>query len=92
MVWYGRVGAGYGANLLIHGAESCGGLGAITMLTGKKNNHFELNAGAFIIEEGIYFTIPILNIGYRLQKPSGGFVFRANASLLGLGVSFRYAF
>ena len=73
--WYGRVGAGYGGNILFTGAEGWGGLGAITMLTGKKNNHFELNAGGFFTEEGIDLPVLILNFGYRFQKPEGGFIF-----------------
>ena len=90
--WYGRIGAGFGADIAFDGGEGWGGLGAITMLTGKKNNHFELNAGAFITEEGIFFPVPILNFGYRYQKPEGGFIFRANAGIISLGISFGYAF
>ena len=100
MVWYGLVGAGYGTNLLIHGTEGWGGLRAITMLTGKKNNHFELNAGGFLVldsawgngKDGVAFIFPIFNVGYRFQKPEGGFIFRANAGIISLGLSFGYAF
>ena len=105
--WYGRVGAGYG--LFVHDAfyidDGWGGLGTITMLTGKYNNHFEMNAGAFIgnkgegiiINDGGYkvssaFISPILNFGYRYQKPDGGFIFRVNAGIISLGLSFGYAF
>ena len=107
--WYGRVGFGYG--LFLQNSSSIdygwGGLGAITMLTGKCNNHFEINAGAFIgnkSEESIIlyedyngrsaFIPPIFNVGYRFQKPEGGFIFRANAGIiaLSLGLSFGYAF
>ena len=91
-----------------------GRVGAITMLTGKKNNHFELNAGGFLgIEkttrynssyyQQLYnvpqrevsyypFVFPIFNVGYRYQKPEGGFIFRANAGFISLGLSFGYAF
>ena len=92
--WYSRLGGSYG--LIIHDifstTEGWGGLGAITMLTGKYNNHFELNAGAFIGNEGYTFIYPIFNVGYRFQKPGGGFIFRANAGIISLGLSFGYAF
>ncbi len=95
--WYGRVGVGYG--LFVHDAfyidNGWGGLGAITMLTGKYNNHFEMNVGAFIGHEGDddhKFISPIFNVGYRYMKPDGGFIFRANAGIISLGLSFGYAF
>ena len=84
------------------------------MLTGKKYNHFELNAGGFLgidkttgynrtgtgpsnyiyeKEVSYYpFVFPIFNVGYRFQKPEGGFIFRANAGIISLGLSFGYAF
>ena len=94
--WYGRLGGGYGAWLEPFSADfGWGGLGAITMLTGKKNNHFELNAGGFLGFEdrnNEAFIFPIFNVGYRYQKPEGGFIFRANAGIISLGLSFGYAF
>ena len=99
--WYGRLGGGYGAWVEWGGDFGWGGLGAITMLTGKKNNHFELNAGGFLgtdgegflgIVDGEAFIFPIFNVGYRYQKPEGGFIFRANAGITSLGLSFGYAF
>ena len=98
--WYGRLGGGYGAWVEWGGDFGWGGLGAITMLTGKKNNHFELNAGGFlgfdcpcvIGKDGEAFIFPIFNVGYRYQKPEGGFIFRANAGIISLGLSFGYAF
>ena len=104
---YGRLGGGYGGILVWMGDFGWGGLGAITMLTGKKNNHFELNGGCFLgIAKGHWdystnggplefyyaFPVPIFNVGYRFQKPEGGFIFRANAGLISLGLSFGYAF
>ena len=61
----------------------------------KKNHHIELNAGAFIGDEGRYdakFIFPIFNIGYRYQKPNGGFIFRLNQGAESLGISLGYAF
>ena len=95
--WYGRLGGGIGGRLLgvieRENRAGWGGLGAITMLTGKKK-HFELNAGAFIAvdEYRDNFIFPIFNVGYRYQKPDGGFIFRANAGIISLGLSFGYAF
>ncbi len=98
--WYGRLGGGWGFNGiggLFEARYGVGGLGAITMLTGNKNEHFELNLGAFVGYEnefynGGYFLFPILNIGYRYQKPIGGFIFRINAGFPSLGISLGYAF
>ena len=96
VIWLRRIGLGYGANLTdgFSGSAGFGGLLAITMLTGKKNKHFEVNAGAFLGIEKLhyYFLLPILNIGYRYQKPGSGFVFRANAGFPAIGVSVGYAF
>ena len=100
---YGRLG---GSIVAILGAiveretlAGWGGLGAITMVTGKKNNHFELNTGALIgVHEDIIgeyndiFIFPLFNIGYRYQKPSGGFIFRLNAGIYSFGLSLGYAF
>ena len=93
--WYSRLGGGYGLHIddIFSPDEGWGGLGAITMLTGKNYVHFELNAGAFIGNEGGHiFLFPIFNVGYRLQKPEGGFIFRANAGIISLGLSIGYAF
>ena len=87
--------------------DGWGGLGAITMLISKKNKHLEVNAGAFLGVDTYYnhnsrlgaigeradpFIFPILNIGYRYQKPHGGFIFRLNQGAESLGISFGYAF
>ena len=111
--WYGRLGGGYGLIMNFSSTPNgWGGLGGVTMLTGKKNNYFELNTGFFLgsnkligasyydnINNEYYrsvkyeaFIFPFFDMGYRYQKPSGGFIFRANASLVGLGISFGYAF
>ena len=102
--WFGRVGGGYGVSLidgLFDSTDGWGGLGAITMLISKKNKHLEVNAGAFIGVDKYYgargkkadpFIFPILNIGYRYQKPNSGFIFRANVGFLSIGASFGYTF
>ena len=83
-----------------------GGLAAISLLTGENNNYFELNAGVFMgFDKDVNidsdwnktytferFMSPIFNVGYRYQKPDGGFIFRANAGIISLGLSIGYAF
>lgn len=98
--WFGRLGAGT-AYLLTSDNNvwdvytGTGGLAAVTMLTGKKNKHFELNVGAFIVDDpdkttaGVY---PLLDVGYRYQEPGGGFIFKAKVGILGLGIAFGHAF
>ena len=91
--WYGRMGFGFGGILMASGGF--GGLGAVTMLTGKKNSHFELNAGIFSgkdIGNSNSFALPLLDVGYRYQKPDGGFVFKAKLGILGVGIGLGYAF
>lgn len=90
---YGKAGGGFGGVLLLTGGP--GGLAAITMLTGKNNNHFELNGGAFIGYDNYYndmFYLPILDLGYRYQKPEGGFLFKAKVGISGFGFGLGYAF
>lgn len=93
ITWYGRGGIGAG------GIDDNGGpgiLGGITMLTGKRNGHFEISTGALLgkytdVEDEI-FVLPIADLGYRYQKPEGGLIFRIRAGFLGIGFSLGYAF
>lgn len=82
---YARAGIGGGG---LESAEGPGLLGAVTLLTGKKNHHFEINGGAFAGKysdvEAEYFLLPVLDLGYRYQKPDGGLIFRSNAGFLGI--------
>ncbi|MFT4755230.1 MAG: hypothetical protein ACI85Q_002798 [Salibacteraceae bacterium] len=91
---YGRT--GYGFSGFVWGNAGFGGLGALTMLTGKKNSHFELNAGLFVGEElgteNDLFSLPLLDVGYRYQKPDGGFIFKAKIGVLGVGIGLGVAF
>jgi hypothetical protein len=89
--WYGRMGVGYGG--LIFAGGGFGALGAVTMLTGKKNSHFELSTGFFRgKEDRDTITLPIIDIGYRYQKPEGGFIFKTKIGILGVGFGVGYAF
>ena len=65
------------------------------MLTGKKNFHFELNAGVFSgksSDDSNSITYPLLDLGWRYQKPDGGFIFKAKVGILGIGIGLGYAF
>ena len=93
LTWYGRAGLGYGGIILAEGGP--GVLAAMTLLTGKKNHHLELNGGAFVGYDNYHddtFVLPSLDLGYRFQKPSGGILFKIKAGILGLGLGLGYAF
>lgn len=96
---FGR--AGIGGAAIYWGNAGWGGLAALTMLTGNKKAHFEANAGlfsgwqtpAFASESrGNWFYVPILDLGFRYQKPGKGFLFRAKAGSLGVGLGAGYSF
>lgn len=91
--WYCRGGLGAAGIVMANGGP--GGLGALTLITGKRNKHFEMNTGIFIGKESdkdAMFVFPLIDFGYRYQKPEGGFVFRAKAGFLGIGIGLGYAF
>ncbi|RIH64546.1 hypothetical protein D1164_14415 [Mariniphaga sediminis] len=91
--WYGRGGVGTAGIIMANGGF--GALGAITMLTGKGNKHFEINGGTFIgkdTEHDEIFVYPLIDFGYRYQKPEGGFIFKAKLGFLGIGIGLGYAF
>ncbi|GEM_PF-835078 len=116
--WYGRAGLGYVDVSSFFGSchfNAWGGLLGVTMLTGKGNNHFEVNGGAFLgtfksddetnggfLSTGLFASpcdedegfkaIPIINLGYRYQKPEGGFLFRVTLGTFGLGIGLGHAF
>jgi len=89
---YGRVGFGYAG--MIMGDSGGGVLGAATLLTGKGNSHMEFNLGIFSGKnDNDPFILPLLDVGYRYQKPEGGLVFKVKAGVLGIfSVGLGYAF
>lgn len=94
VTWYGRVGGGV-AGIMMSETGGPGMLVAVTMLTGKENNHFEINGGAFFgksTEKDNMYFLPLIDFGYRYQKPEGGFIFKAKAGFLGIGIGLGYAF
>lgn len=96
ITWYGRLGLGAAGTI---GFGGPGGLAAINMLTGKSHNHFEMNGGVFIASSDNHDTgirqvtiFPLIDLGYRYQKPEGGLIFKAKAGFLGVGLGIGYAF
>jgi hypothetical protein len=89
---YGRVGAGYAGWLFE--TEGPGGLLGVNLITGKKNHHLDIHAGMFLGTEipSSLIILPSFDLGYRYQKPEGGFLFKAKAGVLGVGFGFGYAF
>lgn len=78
-------------------------------LSGRKKSHLEADLGLKVIiddccngswladRNNIYSVdyVPLINIGYRYEKPDGGLIFRIGAGLesfvnIGLGYKFRY--
>ncbi|MEQ9375010.1 MAG: hypothetical protein RIG68_07535 [Imperialibacter sp.] len=64
------------------------------ILTGKKNNHFELGAGPnWFLKGDFEGRLPVTaTMGYRFQKPAGDFIFRTGVSIpesvyIGVGIS-----
>lgn len=95
---------GAGAGTYTFGPGGVGGLMGFTMLTGKKSHHFEWNVGIYYLNETwngegnsviftpYHFVLPNFNIGYRFQPVRGGFLFKINAGIPGIGVGLGYAF
>jgi len=80
-----------------------GKLVGLTLLSGRDNHKFEFSTGVYSIsenqmEKSFLCTprkrnlLPLVDIGYRYQNTEGGFIFKAKASVLGLGVGIGYAF
>ncbi|MGB0950190.1 MAG: hypothetical protein ACPGU0_08825, partial [Marinirhabdus sp.] len=100
---YGRAGFAYinFEGILSPSSDSTGGLLGATLLTGKKNHHFEGQAAIFLGNRRKYHSsrteeyfqaIPLLDVGYRYQKPKGGFIFKAKLGISGVGIGLGYAF
>jgi hypothetical protein len=64
-------------------------VGALTLLTGQGNHHFDASGGIF---KGRTSILPFLDLGYRYQRPEGGFVFRGKAGALGIGIGIGCSF
>ncbi|MEY3367452.1 MAG: hypothetical protein RI973_607 [Bacteroidota bacterium] len=83
-----RVGFGVQENF---GGEGGILIGALNMLTGRKNSHFEVGLGWNLLFDEA--SLPLIAAGYRFQKPRGRFVFRTGVGLIeGVYVSLGTAF
>ena len=92
----GRVGVGYFYfNFMGGTTQKVGGIVGLNFLLGSKNSHFEASIGWFFgVEKNFTELIkyPIISIGYRYQKPEGGWFFRPHIGTTGLGFGVGYAF
>jgi len=87
--FYAKLGGGYFETWGYSGPNFNGGL---TVLSGKKNSHLEIDGGiAVIIDDwnGDVDVYPGGALGYRFQKPGGHFVFRTG---IGYPESFYLSF
>jgi len=69
-------------------AKGYGFTGTINLLYGKGSSHLELDlGGGFLFEPQTSYEhlLPIINIGYRYQKPPGHFLFKITAGSWGFG-------
>ena len=92
----GRVGVGYFYfNFMGGTTQKVGGIVGLNFLLGSKNSHFEASIGWFFgVEKNFTELIkyPIISIGYRYQKPEGGWFFRPHIGTTGPGFGVGYAF
>ena len=100
----GRMGLGYiyAAGIFCGGASGLFGSTGINMLVGSGSHHLDVNAGGQfrILSDGndiegffrcsseLKSFIPLVEIGYRYQKPTGGFLFRAHIGSTGIALGF----
>ena len=88
----GRFGLGYFYIDFFGVQQSAGALAGLNILLGRKSNHFETSLGVFAGSDTGFFQWLIATLGYKYQKPEGGFIFRLNIGTLLIGVGFGYAF
>lgn len=93
--FFGRL--GLAGTAIVYGPQGLGGLGGISLLTGKKNHHFMASGGIFVGKDyekdpGSMYALPMLDIGYRFQRPQGGFLFQAKAGIFGIGIGIGGSF
>lgn len=100
----GRVGLGLGLVLGFDGGHGVTGvLGGVTLDFGKRNNHFLLSTGMILSDNfnelhdiSVRFdrlgTTPLMEIGWRYEKPNGGITYKIAGGTLGLSLGIGYAF
>jgi len=83
--------AGYGSSIAVAGLGADGRYGWLAManyITRRHRHKFELGGGLCLLRRDSYGTPevwPALAVGYRYQRPQGGFFFRS-------GLSWTYGF
>ncbi len=100
----GRFGVGLGYVLGFDGSHGISGaLGGLTLDFGRRNSHFLLSSGIMVgsnfneiseISAGFdrIGTAPLLEIGWRYEKPEGGVIYKISGGSLGLSVGVGYSF
>jgi hypothetical protein len=91
----GRVGVGYFYLDFLGPIQKIGGIVGLNFLIGKHNSHFEASIGWFLGFEKNFterMHWPVISIGYRYQKPEGGFFFKPHIGTTGPGFGVGYAF
>lgn len=100
----GRLGLGLGYVLGFDGGHGISGaLGGLTLDFGRKNSHFLVSSGIMVgsnfneiseISAGFdrIGTAPLLEMGWRYEKPEGGVIFKVSGGSLGLSVGVGYSF
>jgi hypothetical protein len=96
-----RVGVGAGYAVPFFGIAGGGGMGMLVFTTSRSASKFEGGLGVSFMTTGYNdptaHAYPSITIGYRHQRPQGGFVFRVGANwtyLYGIPyqISFGHAF
>ena len=92
---YGR--GGLAASGVLFGSGGIGGLFGGSLLTGSGNHHFEADLGVIVGKNdgsgsNDVFAQAVGELGYRFQKPGGGFLFKIKAGITGIGGALGFAF
>jgi len=77
------------------GTGAMKGLGAAyTGVLGRANHHMDISVGAtYSGREGVASSLwPKVDLGYRYQKPDGGFLFKVFATTIGVGAGIGSTF
>ena len=98
----GRVGLAYIyiPDLFCDGSSGTFASAGLTYFIGPGNHHLELSGGGLIklsetennpggifnCDSDLNFLIPLVEVGYRYQKPTGGFLFRFHIGTSGVAI------
>ena len=89
-------GPGSGITALVVLNQAVGARASASIILERKAHHLEAKIAAAYFFGGYVFLsnlIPVVNIGYRFQKPESPVFFRITAKLMsGIGIGFGVAF